>query len=452
MLDLPFVRNKTYAVFALGITGISVSQALIAAGAKVIAWDEQESVREEAVTAGLTLADLATADLKGIDTLVLSPGIATQYPKPHPIVARFKDAGIPIASDIELLLQAQPNAKTIAITGTNGKSTTTALVAHILNQCGKKNAVGGNLGQAALTLPPMNSDGTYVLELSSYQLDLLPSFNFDVAVLLNITPDHLDRHNGIDGYIAAKGRIFEGAKTSIIGIDDAASSKLAGTLPGTVISISAMQKFDAGISVSDGMLYVEGKNVAQIDNIITLPGAHNAQNIAAAYAACHASGLQSEAIIAAIRSFPGLSHRQELVDTIDDIRFINDSKATNIGAVQKALVCYDPIYWIAGGRAKTSDYSALDGYLKPVRHAFLIGEAANDMATWLDKQGVTYTIDETLDRAVKHAAVMAKEEDLDHAVVLLSPACSSFDQFPNFEKRGELFRNAVRALEVGAAG
>ena len=470
MIDLPFANGKTYAILGLGKTGLSAGEALLKSGVQIVAWDDNQKSRAHAATMGFTLQDLSTFPLDGITALVISPGIPTTFPAPHPIAKRFLDLNIPVFCDVELLLQAQSQAKIVGITGTNGKSTTTSLISHILSENKIKNAVGGNLGQAVMTLPAMGSDGVYVLELSSYQLELTPSLVCDVAVLLNITPDHLERHGGMPGYIAAKRLILRPGKKNqifVIGIDDDITAKIAveymrkpsdKIIPisgqGTLVKVSDDIGFtlNRGTCVSDGFLYEDNSVVDNVSDIATLPGLHNAQNIAAAFTACRALGLAAEPIIAAIRTFPGLAHRQEIVEIDDGVTFINDSKATNVDAAAKALVCYKPIYWIAGGKPKEGGFDGLNPYLPNVHHAFLIGEAAEAMAQWLDQQGTPYTITETLPRAVQAAAHMAWQEDLDNAVVLLSPAAASFDQFPNFEARGDLFRDAVRALKVESGG
>lgn len=455
MIKLPFAAGKTYAVLGLGKTGLSAAQALKDSGATVFVWDDKQESRAAAAASGHTLVDLGAAAIDGITALVISPGIPTTFPTPNAIAKRFLDTGIPVYCDIELLVQAQPNAKYIGITGTNGKSTTTSLIHHILSEEKIKNSVGGNLGQAVLTLAPMDNDGVFVLELSSYQLELTPSLRFDIAVLLNITPDHLDRHGGMEGYVRAKENILRDSAREqrfVIGVDDNYSAELAAKYSLNTAPISVVKKLGYGTSVIDGVLYENGNKIAQVDNIPSLPGVHNAQNIAAAFSALRAFGMEAETIIAHIRTFPGLAHRQEIVGVIDDVAFVNDSKATNVDAAAKALACYNPIYWIAGGKPKDGGFEGLTEFLPNVRHTYLIGEAAAEMAAWLDKHNSPYTITETLPRAVQAAAHEAWKEDIEHATVLLSPACASFDQFPNFEARGELFRTSVLALKVEAAG
>ena len=455
MIALDYAKGKNYAVLGLGKTGLSSGEALQSSGATVTCWDDSQEARAKAASQGLTLVDYSTAPIDGIDALVISPGIPTLHPAPHPIAKRFIDAGVPVISDIELLIKAQPQAKIIGITGTNGKSTTTTLISHILSECGRINAVGGNLGNAVMTLPPLAADGTYVLELSSYQLEITPSLVCDVAIILNITPDHLKRHGGMDGYIAAKRSILRrGSKNQrfVIGVDDDITAGIAAEEAILATPISSTRHLDLGVCVENGALLENGQPIGSIEEATALRGQHNAQNVAAAYAACRALDLPAEEILKAIRTFPGLAHRQEAVGTIDDVLFVNDSKATNVDAASKALTTFNNIYWIAGGRDKDGGYDSLTAYLPRIRHTYLIGEAANDIAAWLDQHGAPYTVTETLQRAIQAAAHTAWDEDLEGATVLLSPACASFDQFPNFEARGDLFRNGGLALKVEAAG
>jgi len=399
--------------------------------------------------------DLTEADLSDMQFLVLSPGIPLHFPDPHPIAKRAREAGCAIIGDIELLYRAEPNARYVGITGTNGKSTTTSLIGHILSEAGLPIAVGGNLGTAVLTFPALGASGTYVLEMSSYQLDLIDTLIFDAAVLLNITPDHLDRHGGMDGYIAAKERIFAGqtgTKAAIVGVDSAPSQEVADRLAAKhhrhLIAISVNKAAPRGVSVIDGWLIddLDGLGTREIDlkSIKRLPGTHNWQNAAAAWAVARVSGVAKPDIISSLKSFPGLAHRQQLVRSIGDITFVDDSKATNVDAAEKALGSYERIYWIAGGRAKDGGLSGLEDLMPRVVHAFLVGEAAPEFAAWLVGKAPA-TIVETIDRAVCAAYAMSKADGIG-GVILLSPACASFDQFPNFEVRGRFFVAAVNSL------
>jgi UDP-N-acetylmuramoylalanine--D-glutamate ligase len=459
--DLSAFSGRDIAVLGLGVSGMSAATALKRAGAHVLAWDDNENRRNGAAARGLAPTDLSAADLDGVSTLVLSPGIPTGHPHSHPVVDRARAAGCEIVCDVELLVRAAPEARRVAITGTNGKSTTTALIGHVLARIGHAVAVGGNIGAPALSLPALDADGIFVLELSSYQLELLPTAVFDVAVLLNITPDHLDRHGGMDGYVAAKRRIFAGQTddhTAIVGIDDdhgrAIVSALRDGARARVIPVSTCEACAGGVYASGGRLFDDtdgrARAVLALDGIDTLPGEHNAQNAAAAYAACCAvTGMAGDdmraAIADAIRSFPGLAHRQELVGFRDGVRFVNDSKATNADAAARALAAYDNIYWIVGGIAKAGGVTSLAPWFGRVRHAYLIGTAADAFADTLDG-----TVATTRAGDLATAVTLAAEAAADGprpAVVLLSPAAASFDQFANFEARGDAFRSLVAGLD-----
>ena len=449
-------RGETVAVMGLARSGLVAAQALQRGGARVMAWDDDAAKRDAAAAAGVPIVDLGAADLAGVAALVLSPGIPHTYPKPNPVAARARAAGAKIIGDIELLAQSRRQARYVGITGTNGKSTTTALIGHILAQAGRAVAVGGNLGTPVLSLAPLGADGIYVLEMSSYQLELTESLTFDVAVLLNITPDHLDRHGGMDGYVAAKRRIFARQKkpqTAVIGTDDDLTRAIADALARggaqRVVPISAETRAPRGVYVEDGWLVddMEGgaRRVLELRRAARLPGTHNWQNAAAAYAATRALGIDAAAVVAGIIGFTGLAHRQELIATIDDVAYVNDSKATNADATAKALACYDAIYWIAGGLAKEGGIVSLAPFFPRIRHAFLIGKASDEFAATLDGR-VTYSRCGELGRAVAAAREAALASRKPGAVVLLSPACASFDQFANFEERGDVFRRLVEAL------
>jgi UDP-N-acetylmuramoylalanine--D-glutamate ligase len=456
MIDLSRLpSDRRYAVLGLGRSGRGTVQALRAAKLPVWAWDDDAETVTRLRAEKWPIANLAYQDLGKAECLVLSPGIPHTYPVPHPLACRAQQAGCPIVGDGELFARAHPEARCIGITGTNGKSTTTALIGHILQAAGTPCAVGGNLGTPVLLLEPLPGDGLYVLEMSSYQLELTPSLAFAVAVLLNITPDHLDRHGGMNGYIAAKRLIFRGeGAVAVVGVDDAHCRSIAEDLAEAgqrrLIPVSAEGPVHGGVYVENGTLFdalADGDPVPVLAMAETtsLPGPHNAQNAAAAYAAARVLGLDAETIAAAIRSFPGLPHRQELVAVVDGVAFVNDSKATNADAAAKALACYDTIYWIAGGRPKEGGLSGLEAYLPRIRHAFLIGEAAAGFAHALEST-VAVTISETLERAVPAAAAAAAASGEPRPVVLLSPACASFDQFANFEARGDTFRALVEGL------
>ncbi|MCC7426121.1 MAG: UDP-N-acetylmuramoyl-L-alanine--D-glutamate ligase [Alphaproteobacteria bacterium] len=450
----PFA-GQTIAVMGLGRAGLPAARALAGWGARVLAWDDREPSRAEAARAGITLADLAAADFAGIDALLLSPGIPHRLPRPHPVAARALGAGVPVLSEIEFLFRADPGAQFVGITGTNGKSTTTALVGHLLATAGRKVAVGGNLGPPALALPRQGAGGAYVLEMSSYALERLARTRFDVAIFLNLTPDHLDRHGDMAGYMAAKRHIFDNQDaraSAIVGVDDEWGRALAEALaagPAPLVCVSARGAVPRGVFALDTRLIdatgTSPREIADLADHPALPGAHNRQNAAAAAAAALACGLDHGAIRAGLAGFPGLPHRQERVAERAGMLFVNDSKATNADAADKALGCYERLHWIAGGLAKEGGIAPLALHFPRIAHAYLIGEAAPDFARTLAAAGVAHTIAGTLDRAVALAteAAQAEARARGRAVVLLSPACASFDQFASFEARGDAFRALV---------
>jgi UDP-N-acetylmuramoylalanine--D-glutamate ligase len=444
------------AVFGLGRSGKAAVQGLKLGDAEVWAWDDNEDVRAKARATGIPLVDLYVSNWKELTSLVLSPGVPHKFPEPHPVVKLALAAGCEVIGDIELLARTQRDCAYIGVTGTNGKSTTTALIGHIMQVSGRDAEVGGNLGVPALELLPMGGDGVYVLEMSSFQLELTLSITFDVAVLLNISADHLDRYDGMDGYIAAKKSIFNrqtAPRTAVVGVDDDFSRAICGELKAAsdavVVPISGRGRVPGGVYVEDGILYdgTEGAPQAILDlkPVASLPGVHNWQNAAAAYAATKAAGVDPRVVMACIQSYPGLVHRQEMVSVVDGVGYVNDSKATNPDAAAWALACYDPIYWIAGGRSKDGGLEALEPYLGRIAHAYLIGEAADAFAQALDGK-VEVTLSGDLESAVKQAGAQAKKDKAAEPVVLLSPACASFDQFDNFEARGDAFRDLVEKL------
>lgn len=444
-------------VMGLGKSGLSAAASLRASGADVEVWDDKPAAVNEAKTQGFKAFDGTAMNLTGVKAIVWSPGVPHTFPKVHALATRAKADNVPLACDVDLLLEAQTDATVIAITGTNGKSTTTALTAHLFQHAGRKVAVGGNLGIPALDLEPLGLGGTYVLELSSYQLELVPHLACETAVLLNITPDHLDRHGGMDGYIAAKRRIFANQRpprTAIVGIDDAPCAELYEALRRdgvhNVIPISTQQVVAGGVYVSPEGLLINstGRHRSTIIDLRTLPrlpGAHNWQNAAAAAAAALSQGIAANVVAAGLKTFAGLKHRQELVTTVNNVSFVNDSKATNADATEKALLCYRNIYWIAGGQAKEGGIASLESLFGRVRHAFLIGEAADDFADMLEGK-VSFDLYEDMESAIEEAGELALKEKLPGATVLLSPACASFDMFKNFEERGDIFRETVLDL------
>ncbi len=456
MIPLSQYQNQSIAVLGLARSGLAAARALIAGGAKILAWDDDAKNRTVAAAENIPIADLAAVDWTAIKALVLSPGIPHTLPAPHPIVMAAKNAGVKIISDIYLLRHAMPNCKIIGITGTNGKSTTTALIHHIIAGAGIPTQVGGNLGQAALGLQPLADGGIYVLELSSYQLELIPDCRIECGVHLNLTPDHLDRHGDMEGYRQAKKNLFahqQKGDVAIIGIDDKYSAKTLGELSERrgikTIPLSIGQKAEGGIYVMDGILYDatggKAERILDLNTLTSLLGAHNWQNIAAAYGATKFQNVSRETICNLITSFPGLDHRQQNIATIGGIRFINDSKATNPDSAAKALQCYRPIYWIAGGKPKGDDLDACAPYFGNIQQAFLIGQAAENFARILGPH-LPVKISGTLRQAVQDAYTQAKMDGMKSPVILLSPACASFDQFRDFEHRGQEFAEAVHNL------
>ncbi len=460
MIPATSFNKRLVAVFGLGKSGLSTVRALEAGGARVVAWDDGEARRAEAAAAGVTLEDLTTRDWSDIAALILSPGVPLTHPVPHPTVLLAHAAGVEVIGDIELFYRAVrdlvPTARIVGITGTNGKSTTTALIGHMVKCCGDNAQVGGNIGKPVLELDLPTATSVYVVELSSYQIDLAPTFTPHVGVLLNITPDHIDRHGTIGNYAAVKARLFahqgEG-DTAIIGVDDAFAASICTDVgakrAATVVPVSVGKTLGRGVYVLGGQLYdstsAQTQAVGALDGLRTLAGAHNWQNAAVAYAAGRALGYSRDKILDAFETFPGLAHRMEIVAEEDGVRYVNDSKATNADAASKALATYDNIYWIIGGKSKEGGIETLSDYFPRLRRAYLIGAAADEFARTLDGK-VDYVQAQTLDRAVEAAARDADAADGSALrVVLLSPACASFDQFANFEQRGDAFRTSVMA-------
>ncbi len=439
--------GRRYAVVGLGRAGLAAVRALTAMGATVLAWDDAAFAREAAAREGFATQDPA-ADIGDCDALVLSPGIAHALPVPHRIAAAARAAHRPILTDAELLFQAvrgsSSRARFVGITGTNGKSTTTALLAHILQTAGIPHAAGANLGPAALSLPWLPDLGVYVLEMSSYMLERLATLRFDAACMLNLSPDHLDRHGDMAGYLAAKRQVFarqQDGDTAVVGIDDADCAALAVGLP-HALRVSGQQPADVWCEA--GVLRNAQGVIADLAQAHALPGAHNAQNAAAAAALATALGVPREAVAGGILSFPGLAHRQELVASIDGVRFVNDSKATNADAAARALGCYGRVVWVAGGIAKAGGIAPLAGLFPRVAEALLIGRDADSFAETLAAYHVAHRVVGTLDRAVPAALASARSLGVD--TVLLSPAGASFDQFSGFEARGAHFVELVRGL------
>ncbi len=460
MIPLPSLTHKIVAVLGLGLSGRSVCRALIASGARVWAWDDAGERRAAAAAAGVPVVDLEHCNWYRVDRLVLSPGIPLRHPKPHRLVRLARAAGIVICGDIELMVENQPARQVVGVTGTNGKSTTASLIAAVLQGAGMGAQLGGNIGVPVLDLLPGPEHDIYVLELSSYQLDLTEHLHCAVAVSLNITPDHLGRHGGMAGYVQAKRRIFrnqEAEDWAIVGVDDAPGQALYRELAKTrgqhAVPIAIGRALEHGVYVQSGRLHeaLDGpaREVADLASCPNLPGAHNWQNAAAAYAAARVLGATPEAILPALRRFAGLRHRLQEVGRIDGVRFINDSKATNPEAAAKALACFERIYWIAGGQPKQDDLDAVLPFLGRVHRAYLIGEAAPLFERLLAGKVECVRAGE-LAVALDQAAADALADPGPAPVVLLAPACASFDQFANFEARGDAFASLVEALGAPA--
>lgn len=440
MIALSRYQGKKVGVFGLGKAGDATVAALVAGDAEVFAWDDGEASRKALSGKfgnAVQLSAFAEWPWEQLSFVCISPGVPFTHPKPHDVISLAEQNKCPVLGDIELLYQHQPEATYVAITGTNGKSTTTTLIAHILNEAGKQVQVGGNLGTPVLAFDALSRGGVYVIETSSYQLDLLRSTRFNVAAFLNITPDHLDRHGDMDGYVAAKMHIFDRQQpgdVAVVAVEDEYTRKVSATL-----KARSAQKL-VEVTATETLHGID------LRNIPTLTGRHNWQNAAVAYAVAAACGVSHDVIARAMQSFAGLAHRLEMISTVCGVRFINDSKATNADATANALAPFKNIYWILGGKPKAGGIESLSAYFPQVSHAFLIGEAADQFAvTFGDK--VKYTLCGTLDKAVEKAAAMAFAEQKKNAVVLLSPACASFDQFKNFEERGDAFRALVLNLD-----
>jgi UDP-N-acetylmuramoylalanine--D-glutamate ligase len=449
-------KDKKVAVFGLARSGVSCAIALRMGGAEVFAWDDSEPAVEKARTDGLPVTNLHTVDFKSLSALVLSPGVPLTHPEPHWTVVKARAAGIEIIGDTEVFARAVQGsgAKIIAITGTNGKSTTTALIGHVLKEAGLDVDVGGNIGNAVFNLRKPVRGIHYVLELSSFQIDLMPGLAPDVGILINLTPDHLDRHGDMQHYASVKARMFAKQRddqTALVSVDDQWCAAIADGIHGgtDVRRVSVTKKLGEGIAAPDGVLLDmrNGQEKVTIDlrSFHALRGRHNWQNACMAYGAATALGIAAEIVSAAMQSFPGLAHRMQEVGRVEDIAFINDSKATNADAAEKALASFDTIYWIAGGIAKTGGIGPLQPYFPRIKRAYLLGVAAADFAKTLEGH-VAYEMSETLPRAVTAAALDAVAAGDKRAVVLLSPACASFDHYKNFEVRGDAFVELVSRL------
>ena len=453
MTPVETMRGESVALFGLGGSGLSTARALVAGGAEVAAWDDSPNARERASAAGVGLVDLARADWRGFKLFVLAPGVPLTHPKPHWTVDRAAAAGVPVVGDIELFARERraraPDAPFVAITGTNGKSTTTALIAHVLKEAGRDVAMGGNIGVPVLELPPPAAGRTHVVECSSYQIDLAPSLAPSVGLLINITPDHLDRHGDLAHYAAVKERLVAQSEIALVGVDDEPCREIYARLsarpgPPRVIAVSGKDSALAEFWVSEHRVMARGEAApaADLESARALRGAHNGQNAAFAYAAARTLGVERERIARAFASFPGLAHRMEEVGRLGRVVFINDSKATNADAAEKALLSFHDIHWILGGRPKAGGVEPLRPLFPRVAKAYLIGEAEDEFARTL-AGAVPFVRSGTLGAAIEAAAGDAARSPAKEPAVLLSPACASFDQFANFEARGDAFRALV---------
>ncbi len=447
------------AILGLGVSGSALARLLKSSGIEFAAWDNSEATREKMREENIPLCDFTNEGLSRFKTLIPAAGI----PPTDKLVVSARENGLTIANDVDILYDAVQPTPIIGITGTNGKSTTTALLDHIFNECGIDCAAGGNIGTAATALRTVEKDnGVYVVELSSYQIHNLHHARFDIAILLNITPDHIDWHGSLENYIGAKKKLFTHTpqsqnQTVIIGVDDDTTRAIYEEIRDNAnidcLPISYKETVANGVYIHNNMLVDSiGKRteiITKMEVFVRLRGNHNYQNIMAAYAAARTAGLEAQDIIDAISTFKGLAHRQELVANIGSIRFINDSKATNFDATEKALKAYDTIHLILGGKPKEGGIDGIADYADKIEHTYLIGQAADNFAKTLDNAGIEYTLCKTMDNAVMTAYKRAKQQSQSASpIVMLSPACASFDQYGSFEQRGDHFKQLVKSLEV----
>jgi len=462
MILIPDVKRKKYGVFGLGLSGVATCEALAASGAQVYSFDENRQARDKVADTEYRCEHPKNWPWAELDAVVVSPGVPLTHPKPHAIVRKARLENVDVIGDTELFARAlnalEPRArpKVIGVTGSNGKSTTTALICHMLKQAGEDAYVGGNIGEAVLSLPAFESDAFYVLELSSFQLDLTFSMRLGAAVFLNLSPDHIDRHGSVKGYFEAKKRIFLNQTPSdlaVVGVDDdyaqAMCTELMARGPAEVRAVSSGSALGRGVYALDGKIYcnLDGKTTLAGDlaGARSLRGPHNHQNAAAAIAVVEKFGVDPALAVKAAHRFEGLAHRMEEAGRKGKVLFINDSKATNADASSRALGAFEDIFWIAGGKPKEGGVESLKPFMSRVRRVYLIGEAAKEFEEQL-KDVVDCVQCGELDKAVEQAARDAAASDASNPVVLLSPACASYDQFKNFEQRGKAFCNLVSEL------
>ena len=473
MTPVTHCAGRTLALFGLGGSGRATADALRAGGARVLCWDDADGARAKAAAAGHEVADLRALDWSGVSSLVLTPGVPLTHPEPHWSATLARAAGVEIVGDVELFCRERaaiaPRADLVAITGTNGKSTTTALTAHLFRSAGRDVQMGGNIGTAVLALEPPAAGRLHVLEVSSYQIDLAPSLAPTVGMLLNLSPDHIDRHGTFEGYAAVKERLIARSEWSLTSVDDPASADVFERAveremrqharhrgpSGRHYPVSVRQDLPTGVSLSGRHMVLmrpyDGRErlLGGLDGLSTLRGLHNAQNACFAAACADLLGLRgadAHVIQSGLNSFGGLPHRMEEVGRIGDTLFINDSKATNADSAGKALLSFDRVHWILGGVPKAGGIEALSPLFDRVARAYLIGEAADAFATTLRGRVPSQRCG-TLERAVSAAAADARQAS-GNQTVLFSPACASFDQFGDFEARGDAFRGYVAALKV----
>jgi UDP-N-acetylmuramoylalanine--D-glutamate ligase len=456
MTPLTAFKDRRVALFGLGGSGLASARALVAGGARLAAWDDSAPARAKAAAETIPLVDLHDADWGSFESLVLAPGVPLTHPRPHWVVDMARAAGVEIIGDIELFCRQRravaPGAPFVAITGTNGKSTTTALAAHLFASFGHEVFVGGNIGTPILALAPPAPRRVHVIECSSFQIDLAPTLDPSVGILLNVTPDHLDRHGTMAAYAAIKERLVAKADLAVVCLDDEITRAVADRLRAAGRRLTAVSITDA--TLSDGIVLEDtrlvrrlggrARPIADLAGISSLRGRHNGQNAAAAVAALAAENEDTVRVQKALASFPGLAHRLEEVGREGKVLFVNDSKATNADAAEKALLSFDRIYWILGGRSKAGGIEPLKPLFGRVVKAYLVGEATDEFAATLEGL-VAFARCGTIERALAAAAADAHASPDADPVVLLSPACASFDQFPDFEKRGDHFRAIVQA-------
>lgn len=453
MIPVSGFEGRQVAVLGLGASGIATAAALTAGHAKPVCWDDSPESRSRAVAAGFIVKDLNSIDWSDVSAMVLSPGVPLTHPEPHPVVQLARNADVPIIGDIELFCRERrriaPDAPLVAVTGTNGKSTTVALIAHLLSEAHRDVQLGGNFGPPILSLEPPAPGRVHVLECSSFQIELAPSLDPSIGVLLNISPDHLDRHGSIDRYSEIKTQLPAASDLAVIGVDDSRTALIADHLEqagGKITRISTRSPLADGVVVRGETITLASggaeEPVGSLSGIRTLRGAHNAQNTAAAVAVARFMRLDNREIASGLMTFPGLAHRMEEVGRVGRIIFVNDSKATNSDATAHALASFNHLYWIVGGRPKSEGIDALAPLFPRVARAFLIGESGEAFARTMEGK-VAYELSETLERAVAAAIGVAMESNEAEPVVLLSPAAASHDQFANFAERGEKFRSIV---------